>query len=542
MNGIIALWPYLLINTILAVAAVCLFVSYRKKKREQQIEEQRAIDFKKKEEREVMLRYQAIFNTPLVDIIYYDANGVLTDLNEKARENMGKTRQEILDAHHTINKYLHGADLESFERFHAVECPETPDGAYYEVQVLPIRNAKGKLIGFSRTALDITGSVLFNRHLRESSQKLIGANKSLREYIDNINYALNVGGVRLVAYSPKSHTMSIFEDTNSVKYTLTQAQCLNLLDEKSKQATAQMLDSMDKLMKSDFEVHLRTKFKQKDGSWLYLHIKFQPTYSANGEIKEYFGFIRDESRIKSKEQQLAKESRKALEAENVKNAFLRNMSHEIRTPLASVIGFADLLDQSDSIEDQNMFIEQIKNNSAHLLNLINDILYLSRLDANMIEPKAQTLDVADCFNAFCENGWDKYKKEGVDYVVKNNFHHLLAIFPDEHLSKIIERVATYAARHTDTGSVMASYDYNDNKLVINVTNTGYVLSKEDQSAIFDRFLADKRGGTGLGLVICKRLVDQMKGTISLTSTPEQGTSIWITLPCKVTKIEKKKNL
>ena len=540
MNGIITLWPYLLVNTILAVVAVCLFVSYRRKKKEQQIKEQQAIDFKKREEREVMLRYRAIFNTPLVDIVYYDASGVLTDLNGKACENMGMTREEVLNAHYTIDRYLHGADLESFERFHAVECPDTPDGAYYEVLVLPIRNAKGRLIGFSRTARDITGSVLFNRHLRESSQKLIEANKSLRDHIDNINYALNVGGIRLAAYSPKSQTMSIFENTDTVKFTLTHDQCTNLLDEKSKQIVVQMLDGMDRLKKNDFEVHLRTKIKQKDGSTLFLHLMFQPTYDANGQIKEYFGFCRDESRIVNKELQLAKESRKALEAESVKNTFLRNMSHEIRTPLASVIGFAELLDQSDAIEDQNMFVEQIKNNSAYLLNLVNDILYLSRLDANMIEPKVQELDVADCFDAFCENGWDKYKKVGVDYVVNNNFHHLVAIFPNEHLGKILERVTTYAARHTDTGTVTASYDYADGKFVICITDTGHTISKEDQADIFERFLSDKRGGTGLGLVICKRLVDQMKGTISLTSTPEQGTTVLITLPCKVTKTEKKK--
>ena len=542
MNEVIALWPYIVVNMVLAMVAIRLYVSYRKKRKEMRMEEMRAIELKKQEEKILMLRYRAIFNTPLVDIIYYDANGALEDLNEKACKSFGKTREEMLNGHYTIDEYLNGKDLETFDYFHAVEMPDTPDGAYYEVQVLPIRNKKGKLIGFFRTALDITGSVNFNRQLRQSTQKLIEANESLVNHTDNINYALNVGGIRLVTYSPENHTMSIFEDSTTVKFTLTREQCFNLLDDASAIATKRMLDSMDKWEDGSFEVHVRTKLKLKYGIPLHLFIKFQPTYDDQGNIEEYFGLLRDESKIISKEKQLAKESKRALEAEGVKGAFLSNMSHEIRTPLTSVIGFAELLDQSGTKEEQDMFIDQIKSSSAYLLRLVNDILYLSRLDANMIEPKKQTIDIASCFAAFCENGWEKYKKEGVNYVVKNDYHSLVTILPDENLHKIIELLTSNAAKNTDSGSVTASCDYYDNRLTIIVSDTGHGISEEAQVNIFDRFLTDKNGGTGLGLVICKRLVNQMKGAIKLTSRPEYGTTVWVTIPCKVTKIERKKNL
>lgn len=505
-------------------------------------EEKRIIEIKKEEEKILMLRYRAIFNTPLVDIIYYDANGVLADLNQKACDTFGKTREEMLSGHYTIDEYLNGATLETFKHFHAVQKPDTPDGVYQEVQVLPIRNKKGRLIGFFRTALDISGSVNFNRHLRRSSRKLIEANESLRDYINNINYALNVGGIRLATYSPISRTMSIYEDSSTVKFTLTREQCINLLEEESVAETIQLLDSMDSMADESFEAHVCTKLKQKQGIPLYLYLKFQPTYDEQGNIDEYFGLCRDESKIISKEQQLAKEYQRARESENVKDVFLSNMSHEIRTPLASVIGFAELLDQSEEKDEQNMFIDQIKNNSSYLLDLINDILYLSRLDANMIEPKEQTIDVASCFRAFCEAGWEKYKKEGVNYVVQNDYHSLVTILPDENLHRIVELVITNAARNTNSGSVTATYDYYDNKLVITITDTGCGISEEAQVDIFDRFLADKKGGTGLGLVICKRLVNQMNGTIKLVSRPEYGTTVWVTVPCKVTKIERKKPL
>ena len=542
MNGAQPLYPYIIANTLLLVAAICLLVSYRRKKKARQAEEMRAMELRKQEEQTVMLRYLAIFNTPLVDIVYYDANGVLTDLNQKACETFGQTREQILNGHYTIERYLNGKDLESFEYFHAVEKSDAREGDYHEVLVLPIRNKKGKLIGFFRTARDITGSVSFHHDLRKSSQKLEKANDSLRNYIDNINYALNVGGVRLANYSPESHTMSIFEDSTTIKFRLTREQCMNLLTEKSKPNTIKMLDSMDKRMAQDMEVHVCTTLRRKEGIPLQLQLKFQPIYDKEGNVKEYFGLCRDVSRLAATEEQLVEESQKAQEAESVKNSFLRNMSHEIRTPLASVIGFAELLDQSGTQEDQNMFVEQIKNNSAYLLNLVNDILYLSRLDANIIERKEQEIDVAECFGGFCDNGWDSYRKENVDYVVKNDYNHLTTIFADEHLGKIITYAAANAARHTESGSVTASFDYCNNKLVINFTDTSRGFSEEAQKDIFERFQSDKKGGTGLGLVICKRLVDKMNGTILLTSAQGEGTSLTITLPCKVTKTEKKKAL
>ena len=106
--------------------------------------------------------------------------------------------------------------------------------------------------------------------------------------------------------------------------------------------------------------------------------------------KEYFGMLRDVSDLKYTEKELEKESIKAQEVEEVKNAFLRNMSYEIRTPLNTVVGFAELFQMEHSTADESIFIEEIKDNSRSLLKLINSI----RLDAQMIEIKTQTTDFA----------------------------------------------------------------------------------------------------------------------------------------------------
>ena len=125
----------------------------------------------------------------------------------------------------------------------------------------------------------------------------------------------------------------------------------------------------------------------KGGKRLFLYLSFVPIQNANGELTGYFGMFRDISEIKATEQELARETARAQEVEMVKNAFLHNMSFEIRMPLTSVVGFAELFEKEHTAEDERFFINEIKENSERLLKLINDILLLSRLDAQMIEFK-----------------------------------------------------------------------------------------------------------------------------------------------------------
>ena len=111
---------------------------------------------------------------------------------------------------------------------------------------------------------------------------------------------------------------------------------------------------------------------------------------------------RDISEIKATEQELTEKTLKAQEVETIKNAFLRNMSYEIRTPLTSVVGFAELFQQDHSPDEETLFIQEIKENSTQLLKLINNILFLSRLDAEMIEFKKQPIDFTAFFGGRCE--------------------------------------------------------------------------------------------------------------------------------------------
>ena len=243
--------------------------------------------------------------------------------------------------------------------------------------------------------------------------------------------------------------------------------------------------------------------------------------------------------IKTTEESLAHETAKAQEVENLKNAFLRNMSYEIRTPLTSVVGFAELFEQEHTADDEEFFIHEINENASRLLNLINDILFLSRLDAQMIEFKKTPVDIAMTFEGRCQSAWAEGQQPEVSYVVDCPYHHLVVDIDEQNLGIVINQILANAVQYTKEGQVRASFDYTGEDLVLTFQDTGCGISPEQQEHIFERFNSTSSKGTGLGLSICHEVIRQMGGKIRIKSDVGKGTIIWVTVPCHCTGLVRK---
>jgi signal transduction histidine kinase len=296
---------------------------------------------------------------------------------------------------------------------------------------------------------------------------------------------------------------------------------------------------MDNLSRSSLNATVSTTLRAKNGHPLYLYLSFIPIINNEGNIERYFGMCRDIIEIKATEQALSEKTQKAQEVETIKNAFLRNMSYEIRTPLASVVGFAELFQQDHESGEEALFIQEIKENSTQLLKLINNILFLSRLDAEMIEFKKQPIDFAAFFGGRCETAWQKYKLDGVEYVVDNPYNKLVIDVDSQNIGIIIDQIVANAVQHTTTGQVLARFDYTGEELVMAFTDTGSGIADEKLSHIYERFTGSTSRGTGLGLPICYEIVHQMGGKITIKSTVGKGTMVWVTIPCECSEIERK---
>ncbi len=483
----------------------------------------------------MMLRYQSIFNDAMVDMVYYDQDGYITDMNERARKTFHLDLEKAIKEKANIQEFLKLRELniQEFEYFHASIFVEK---MIYELQLLPIFNEEHVKQCIYGTGRDITEVVSTYRGKQQAIKELQAANKNISNYIQNIDNVLTMGGIRIAKYDTTSHTLTIYNEINHAAYSLTQTRALSLVTEESKRKAQRMLNNLDNHVDHTISADIKTTLRQRGGIPLFIQIHFVPIVGDDGRIREYFGMCRDISRIKAVEEKLAQETDRAQEVETVKNAFLRNMSYEIRTPLNAVVGFAELFEMEHSSEDEQVFIQEIKENSRQLLKLINDILFLSRLDAGMIEIKPKPVDFAAIFETRCQRIWGNDQVEGVNYITKNPYQRLVVEIDEMNFFIIIEKIITNALQHTTSGFVLARYEYIGDMLVVSIEDTGKGIKKETVEHIFERFVTGASSGAGLGLSICRELITQMGGTVNLKSKEGRGTTVWISLPCKVIDI------
>ncbi len=232
--------------------------------------------------------------------------------------------------------------------------------------------------------------------------------------------------------------------------------------------------------------------------------------------------------------------RAAENANKIKSEFLADMSHEIRTPLNGVIGFINLLQKSELNQKQQDYIITIQKSASNLLAIINDILDFSKIEAGKLRIEYTTMDIRDCI--------DEVLNLLAPYAHEKNIALVPLIYSDVpplvfgdplRIKQIITNLVNNAIKFTEQGSViirvMLEHQTNSQLTIrINVSDTGVGLSIEEQKILFQAFNQDKAGttrkfgGTGLGLVICKKLVEQMGGTIGVESEPHKGSTFWFT--------------
>ena len=236
------------------------------------------------------------------------------------------------------------------------------------------------------------------------------------------------------------------------------------------------------------------------------------------------------------EKNLINAKEKAEESDKLKSAFVANMSHEIRTPLNAIVGFAEILNE---IEDPNERINLnliIKKNSEHLLQLVDDILDLSRIESNSITLKFSNFDLFDlCQQTLISVSSSVHRDNKVNLSLNMEYNCIL--FNDKtRVSQIITNFLNNAIKFTPKGDiVLATRKLDNDKIEISVTDTGIGIKEEDKNSIFERFVKINSfsQGSGLGLSICKSIIEKLNGEIGVESTFGNGSKFWIILPEKI---------
>lgn len=240
---------------------------------------------------------------------------------------------------------------------------------------------------------------------------------------------------------------------------------------------------------------------------------------------------RDTTDLQNIEHELIKARVKAEQSDRLKTAFLANMSHEIRTPLNAIVGFSTLLAAAENLEEQKLYSDIINQNSDILLQLINDILDLSKIEAGTLEYVKRPMDLGE----LCRTIYEVHKGrvgEGVRLVLDNKEESLVINEDNNRIMQVITNLITNAIKFTNRGEIRFGFEVKEGHIEFYVKDTGIGIEDDKIDHIFDRFvkLNSFVQGTGLGLAICRMIIEKIGGEISVVSCFGVGSAFRFTIP------------
>ena len=266
-------------------------------------------------------------------------------------------------------------------------------------------------------------------------------------------------------------------------------------------------------------------------TWTSINVMVRD-YRPQDGIIEMLCINYDITPLKETEQKLIIARDKAEELDRLKSAFLANMSHEIRTPLNAIVGFSSLLAETDSRNERQEYIKIVQENNELLLQLISDILDLSKIEAGTFNFVYTNVDVNETCSEIIKSMGMKVGK-GVELILEEPFPECYIYTDKNRFTQVISNFINNALKFTRQGSITLGYEQvSHQKIKFYVRDTGMGIPEEKQKSVFERFVKLNTfvQGTGLGLSICKSIVSQMGGEIGVDSTEGVGSCFWFTHP------------
>lgn len=382
----------------------------------------------------------------------------------------------------------------------------------------PINNKIQYIIGTER---DITADVLHRIELDESKSRL--------------KMALKVAHMFPWVYEVESHSYSSVQNDISQFRDMTQEELLAVTHSEDVSLFKKGMEMLLKGEQETLNINIRLKFPGEKQCWYNIYGVVMDRCNE-GHPTRVIGVSRDITDLKIMEEMLALQKR-ADEATLLKNAFLANVSHEIRTPLNAIIGFSRLMMDTESHEEREHYISIVEKNNELLLQLINDIIDLSKIETDQLEFQKEQVNI----NTLLIQLYEKYKhkKNKNTNITYHLSQPLCLITTDRYrLKQILSNLLSNACKFTEAGEIQFGYKLIPEGIYFYVKDTGKGLQKEDIPKIFQRFskLDLFEQGTGLGLSICKSIVEHLGGKIGVNSEVDKGSEFWFELPCHAEKM------
>ena len=297
------------------------------------------------------------------------------------------------------------------------------------------------------------------------------------------------------------------------------------------------LDDARKGLTTKLSKEMRVLREDDTYTWTHVNLLVKK-YAPQDRIIEIISINYDITELKRTEEMLVKARDKAEASDRLKSAFLANMSHEIRTPLNAIVGFSSLLTSTENAAEKELYNSLIGHNNKLLLNLINDVIDLSKIESGYLELRPDWVNLTELLDESVAE-YVHQVPSGVELLTNYPAHDSLVELDSLRIKQILSNFLSNALKNTATGHVEVFYEVDHQSVRIGVKDTGRGIPQNMLEKIFERFekLDSFAQGAGLGLSICKLIVEKMNGRVLVDSQLGIGTTFVIELPCRSMLVE-----
>ena len=487
---------------------------------------------------EIRIRMSAIVNASNDAIITKDLNGIVKSWNPAAARLFGYSDAEMIGTpiFKIIPEDKHKEEIDLLHRTgnrEEVDPLRTErirhDGSRVEVllRVAPLIDADGTLLGVSTIAKDLTAESRAAMELRESERRfrLLADNMSQFAWMSHPD-----GNIYWFNKRWHDYTGMTLEESRGMGW-----------------VSAHHPAHIDRVRaRAKFSWETGEPFEEtfpirgKDGEYRWFLTHALPIHDSNGNITQWFGSHTDITELIENEVKLENARRTAELATKARGEFLANMSHEIRTPMTAILGHTEILADHIHNPDDIQSVDTIRRNGKFLLQIINDILDLSKIDAGRIEIERCSIAPAELLHEIRSllDVRAAEKRLMLDVKLDGSIPYSIQTDPVR-LRQILVNLVGNAIKFTDKGRVelICKYDSDNNQMLFRVADTGIGIDQRDLPKLFQPFVqADSSStrefeGTGLGLAISKRLAEMLGGTITVSSKIGEGSSFSLQIDC-----------
>lgn len=487
---------------------------------------------------------QNIYQNIPVGIEIYDKDGVLLSLNDVEQEIFGfENKEDVLGINLFDNPNVPPSFLDDLRNNKAAWCD-----FYYQFDKLNqyyISGCQGKkhIVLKGTVLLDADNNVENYLLIVLDNTDTLQANHKIKEFEVLFNSIAQFSDVGLCQWNPFDRTIFGTDQwyTNLSYPTQTVHEIIDAYSMAHPDDKARMEHHFREIVAGNISsIREEIRIQANDGwKWLRCNYKVSDFRPEDNNV-EIIGINIDITELKNTELKLIEAKFKAEESDRVKSAFLANMSHEIRTPLNAIVGFSDLLVDCIELDERKQYISIIRQNNDLLLQLISDILDISKIESEMVDVKFEHIDVHNLCKEIVYAQSAK-NTDQVQLVFDNSLGECFITSDKNRLIQVLSNLVGNSFKFTKKGTVNLGYLFESDRVHFYVRDTGIGISEEQLPTIFTRFvkLNSFIPGTGLGLPICKSLVEKLGGQIQVESEFGTGTCVRFWLPCRsLNSIEK----